>query len=263
MSDAKEIVETIDGCKVSMLRGGKGEPMLFLHGAGGAGVWLPFMKKMAEKFDVIVPEHPGFGKTDSPEWLDNVGDVAYFYLDLIEKLGLRNIHLVGTSLGGWIAAEIAVRNTSRLRTVTLIAPAGIHVKGVAKGDIFLWTPEQRIRNLFVDQKIADFILGQPVSDDLRKIQVRNALTTAQLAWHPRFYNPDLRKWLHRINVPTQIIWGDSDKIFPKEYGPAYRDLIPGSNLQIIENCGHVPHVEKMDTTVTMMTKFIEGAKVAP
>ena len=141
MSDAKESTATVAGCKIDVMRGGKGDPLLFLHGAGGVGIWLPFFEKLSEHFDVIVPEHPGFGRSDTPEWLDHVSDLANFYLEFIDKLGLKGIHLVGNSLGGWIAADLAVRNTTPLRTLTLLAPAGIHVPGVPPGDIFLWTPE--------------------------------------------------------------------------------------------------------------------------
>ena len=103
---------TIAGCSVNVMRGGKGPPLLFLHGAGGAGVWLPFMEKLSERYDVIVPDHPGFGRSDTPEWLDDIGDLAFFYLDFLEALDLDDVHLVGNSLGGWIAAEIAIRNTA-------------------------------------------------------------------------------------------------------------------------------------------------------
>ncbi len=96
--------ETIAGCKIRLMRGGTGAPLLFLHGAGGAPAWLPFMEALAGRYDVIVPEHPGFGESETPDWLDNVGDLAYFYLDLIDRFRLNGVHLVGGSLGGWIAA---------------------------------------------------------------------------------------------------------------------------------------------------------------
>ena len=146
------------------MRGGKGPPLLYLHGANGASAWLPFMEQLAQRFDVIVPEHPGFGGSDMPDWLDNVGDLAYFYLDMIDELGLDDVHLVGSSLGGWIAAELAVRSSARLKTLVLSAPAGIHVKGVSKGDIFLWSPEKSARNLFHDQTLADAALAQPLGE---------------------------------------------------------------------------------------------------
>src|SRR5579883_2000121 len=94
----------IRGCRINLLRGGKGSPLLYLHGGGGGGIWLPFLDKLAQRFDVLAPEHPGFGRSDTPSWLDNLSDLAYFYLDVLEALELERVHLVGHSFGGWIAA---------------------------------------------------------------------------------------------------------------------------------------------------------------
>src|SRR5215475_13517236 len=120
MTDPTISTIAVRGCNIRLMRGGSGPPLLFLHGAGGAGAWLPVMQALAEKFDVIVPEHPGFGESDTPDWLDTIHDLAYFYLDFLEALDLRGVHLVGSSLGGWIAADPAVRNASRLASLTLI-----------------------------------------------------------------------------------------------------------------------------------------------
>lgn len=255
----EERFETVAGCKIRLLRGGKGAPLLYLHGAGGGGIWYPFMEKLAERFEVFAPEHPGFGASETPEWLDNVGDLAYFYLDFIDKFGLKDVTLVGSSLGGWTAAEIAVRSCASLRALVLSCAAGIHVKGVAKGDIFLWSPEQMIRNMYLDQKFADQMLQQPLTEDQQMIAAKNRLTTAKLSWQPRLYNPHLYKWLHRISVPTLILWGDSDKIIPPAYGPAYRALIPGSKLEVIQQCGHVPQIEKMDEWSGKIVQFVGEA----
>ena len=121
----------VKDCNIALMRGGTGQPLLILHGASGAGAWLPFMRTLADKFDVVVPEHPGFGSSDTPDWLDNIHDLAFFYLDLLDQLDLDGVHLVGVSLGGWIAAELAVRSTQRLSSLTLVDAAGIHVPGVA------------------------------------------------------------------------------------------------------------------------------------
>jgi len=256
----RETFETVAGCKTRVMRGGAGAPLVFLHGASGASQWIPFMDKLAEQFEVIVPEHPGFGGSDTPDWLDNVGDFANFYLEFMDKLGLTGVNLVGTSLGGWIAADLAVRDSGPLRTLTLVAPAGIHVQGVPKGDIFLWTPEQTVRNLFADPAMVEMALKRTPDEEERRRQMKNALTMAKVGWQPRLYDPHLRKWLHRIDVPTLIVWGDSDKVIPPAYGPAYRDLIPGSRLEILKGCGHLPHIEKGAETVALVTKFIEEAK---
>ena len=255
----KETFETFNGCRIRLLRGGEGAPLLFLHGGGGAPVWLPFMESLAHRFDVIVPEHPGYGGSDTPDWLDNVGDLAYFYHDVIEALGLAKVHLVGTSLGGWVAAEIAVRSCERLATLTLSAAVGIHVKGVPKGDLFMWSREQLIRNLYHDQKLADAALAQPVTDDALMAYAKNQLASAKLGWNPRLHNPHLHKWLHRISVPTLLVWGDDDKLVPLPHGSAYAALIPGAQLHVIDRCGHVPHVERPDEFVKVVTGFIGSA----
>jgi pimeloyl-ACP methyl ester carboxylesterase len=256
----RESFETVAGCKIRIMRGGSlassGEPLLFLHGARGASAWLPFFKAMSQRFDLIVPEHPGFGGSDTPDWLDNVGDLAYFYLDLIDALKLPRLNLAGVSLGGWIAAEIAVRNQSALKTLTLICAAGIHVKGVAKGDIFMWSREDFIRNIFHDPKFAEAMLAQTPGDAELMTEMKNRLATAKLGWQPRLYNPDLYKWLHRITVPTLIVWGDDDKVFPLPYGKAYNELIPGSRLKVLKNAGHTLQIEKADELAAVMTEFI-------
>ena len=252
----RESFETVAGCKIRIMRGGSGEPLLFLHGARGASAWLPFFETMSERFDLIVPEHPGFGGSDTPGWLDNVGDLAYFYLDLIDTLKLPRLNLAGVSLGGWIAAEIAVRNQSALKTLTLICAAGIHVKGVAKGDIFMWSREDFIRNIFHDPKVAEAMLAQPPGEAELMIEMKNRLATAKLGWQPRLYNPDLAKWLHRITVPTLIVWGDDDKVFPPPYGEAYHRLILGSRLEVIKDAGHTLQIEKPGELAALMTGFI-------
>lgn len=253
-------LEQIAGCRVSVLRGGAGDPLLFLHGGGGAGRWLPFMGLLAEKFEVIVPEHPGFGLSETPAWLDSVGDVAYFYLDFIEALKLKNIHLIGNSLGGWISSEIAIRDQHPLRTLTLVAPAGTRVDGTPTADIFLWSREELTRNLFYNQNLAETMLNMAMSEEEQNIQLRNSITMAKLAWQPRLNNPDLKKWLHRIHLPTLIVWGDSDRLIPPAYGPAFQSLIPNSRLEVIPECGHVPQIERATEFVSAVTKFIGAAR---
>src|SRR6184192_2514352 len=144
----------VRGCNITLMRGGAGRPLLMLHGAGGAGSWLPYMADLAARHDVIVPEHPGFGASDTPDWLDTIPDLANFYLDLLDQLDLNHVDVVGHSLGGWIAAELAVRNTRRLASLTLVCSAGIHVKGVPQVDTFLLSDEQQIRAMYHDQKFA-------------------------------------------------------------------------------------------------------------
>ena len=244
------------GCRIRMMRGGSGPPLLVLHGAGGAGVWLPFMDRLAERFELIVPEHPGFGASDTPDWLDTIHDLAYFYLDFLADQGLIGVHLVGLSLGGWIAAEIAVRCTARLATLTLVDAAGIYLPGVPQSDPFLRSEEQRIRDNFVDQAVAEAVIARALAPEMEDVNLKNRTTTARLAWQPRAHDPHLPKWLHRIDVPTLVLWGENDVLFPKDYAAAWQRLIPGAKAVVIPRCGHVPNVEKPTEFVAALSDFI-------
>jgi pimeloyl-ACP methyl ester carboxylesterase len=233
---------------VRMRRAGSGDPLLFLHGANGLPIWLPVFEQLSKHFEVIVPEHPGFGASDNPSWMRNIGDLAMFYLDFIDGLGHRPVHLVGQSLGGWAAAELAVRNCTRLKTLTLLAPAGLRIKGMPAGDNFIWDPEEAIRNLYHDQSIPDRMLAMPLSEEDADLALTNRFAATKFGWEPRWYSPSLERWLHRINVPTLIMWGKNDKLFPVEYAKRWGERIPGSRVEIVPECGHVPAVEKPDVT---------------
>ncbi len=251
----KSDVLTTNGCRFTLKRGGSGPTLLFLHGAGGAAMVQPFMSELAKSYEVLVPEHPGFGASDEPEWMDNIHDLAYFYLDVMEQLDLRNVFLVGSSIGGWLALEIAVRSAERLRALSVIGPSGIYSQGLKRGDLFLWTPEERVRNLFHDQTIADRLLSVPPTPEQVEVSIKNYHTTAKLAWEPRLFDPHLHKWLHRIKVPTQIVWGDSDKILPSGYAAAFKKLIPHARIDIVPACGHLPQTEKPDHFVKVFREF--------
>src|SRR5262249_25196008 len=125
MNDHSISTLSIRDGRIRLMRGGAGNGMLMLHGAGGAGSWLPFMARLATRFDVIVPEHPGFGESDTPAWLDTIADLANFYLDFLDALDLDGVHLLGHSLGGWVASELAARNTTRPASLPLSAPPSL------------------------------------------------------------------------------------------------------------------------------------------
>jgi pimeloyl-ACP methyl ester carboxylesterase len=241
----------VDGCRTYLRRGGAGEPLLFLHGASGAPVVMPFMEKLAQRFDVLVPEHPGWGRSDEPEWLENIHDVAYFYLDFLREQKLSGVTIVGSSMGGWIAMEMAVRDTSRIKSLVLVSPAGIAAPGVLPADIFLLSPEELVRNLFFDEKLAQARLAQPEDVD---ISLKNRHTTARLAWEPRLHDPHLGKWLHRIEVPVKIVWGREDRILPVGFVDEFKRLMPRAQVHILEKCGHLPHAEKADEFVEIVCR---------
>jgi pimeloyl-ACP methyl ester carboxylesterase len=257
MAFLRETIE-INGCKLSFARGGAGEPLIYLHGTDGLAEWPTILDTLAERFDVIVPDHPGFGASEVPAWIDDVSDVAYLYLDAIAKLGLSGIHVVGQSLGGWIALEMAVRSTQHLRSLTLISAAGIHVKGVPKTDIFMIDPEEQARLAYADPRIGDEAAQRVGADKYQDLAILNRIASARFGWQPRFFNPRLERWLHRVNVPTHVIWGEADRIIPPAYGEAFHRLIPGSTLTMIPNAGHLPHVERAGAVAQAMQTFLRN-----
>jgi pimeloyl-ACP methyl ester carboxylesterase len=248
----------VNGTQIRLLRGGRAgaPPLVFLHGAGGHTGWMKFLDELAEDFAVFAPEHPGFGRSDDPPWLDDIGDLAYFYLDLIEALGLDRVHLMGTSLGGWIAAELAVRNQARLASLTLVGAVGITANGRPIDDIFRMPVEENLRRFYADPERAARRLGDMANVDMNLV-AKNRATVMRLAYRPRFHNPGLATWLHRITVPTLLIWGDKDGLVPVEFGEAYRALIRGSRLVVLENAGHAPFDEQKDAFLAAFREFLQ------
>jgi len=253
---------SVRGCNIALMRGGAGRPLLFLHGGNDAGIWIPALADLAARRDVLAPVHPGFGASDTPDWLDTVADLASFYLDVLDQLDLSNVDLVGCDLGGWIAAELAVRNTRRLSSLTLVGAAGIHVKGVAQLDPFLRTDAENIRDLFHDPTRSRELWQHLSHKEMEDVVLKNQTTTAKLTWQPRGYNPHLYKWLHRVDVPTLLIWGADDRLYPKDYAAAYQRLIPGAKTAIIADCGHLPHVEQPRAFVAALQEFLDAKRAA-
>jgi pimeloyl-ACP methyl ester carboxylesterase len=243
---------TIAGAAIRLFRGGpeSGPPLVFLHGAGGHTGWMAFLDELANRFAVFAPEHPGFGQSDDPPWLDRIADLAYFHLDLLKALGLERVHLIGTSLGGWVAAEMAVRSTACLASLTLVGAVGITANGETIADTFRMTDDENLRRYYADperaaRRSAD--LARALADPaVMAIVAKNRATVTRLAYLPRFHNPGLKNWLHRIDVPTLLIWGEADRLVPPEFGEAYSALIPFSRLVVLPGAGHAPFDERKD-----------------
>ena len=255
MTDFNPSLARVGTTELRVLRVGTGAPLLFLHGAGGLAESAPALAALSEHFTCIAPEHPGFGGSRPPEWLDRVSDLANFYLDFIKQEGLSGIHLVGHDLGGWIAAEMAVRNTSALASLTLISAQGIHVRDVPTVDVFLRTDEDLVRDTYYDAACADAVLSRDRTDEELNIAITDKEVTARLTWQPRGHDPQLMKWLQRIDVPTLVVWGKNDRILPVSYGTSWQDRIPGASLKTLPNCGHAPHLEQTAATVAAITRF--------
>ena len=243
---------------IKLHRAGAGETVLFLHGAGGLQQWPRFFDALADGYRLLVPEHPGFGASDDPAWIRNVPDMAMFYLELAEMLNIEKAHLIGHSLGGWIAAEMLIRDRARFQSLTLLAPAGIRVEGIPAGDTFIWSPEETTRNLFHNQLMAAAILELPQSEEQQDIALKNRFTATKLGWQPRWFNPDLERWLHRIKLPALVVWGSEDKVMPPAYAALWKERLPDARVTMVKECGHLPHIEKAEIVSRQVREFLKG-----
>jgi pimeloyl-ACP methyl ester carboxylesterase len=258
MADQPELQHLdVRGFSLPYRRAGSGPTVLFLHGAGGANGWAPWHASLAEHVDLIAPEHPGFDSAETPEWLDYTADLAYFYLDMMDTLDLHNVHIIGHSLGGWTAAELAIRNTKRLASLTLLCAVGVFAEGSPGIDAFLMDPEAGTKSLVYSDELAQTVLERSADLALLDGAMKNSMTAAKLLWQPRNYNPELRKWLHRIDVPTLLLWGANDKIAPPAIADVYEALIPNTRKVLLEQCGHVPPMEQTAAYLANVTAFVK------
>ncbi|MDA0241192.1 MAG: alpha/beta hydrolase [Proteobacteria bacterium] len=251
------------GIELDGTRQGKGPALLALHGGGGPGSVIAGNQKLAETFEVIAPTHPGFGHSPVADRIQSVEDLSYLYLDLMDALDLRDVTLMGFSLGGWIAAEMAVKNTTRIARLILVDAVGIRVPDRADceiADVFFTHPSKMPALAFHDPSQAPN--PKSLSDEERLMMYRAREAMARYSWEPYMHNPKLMSRLHRIDVPTLLIWGESDGIVPVAYGEAYRDAIPGAQLTVIGEAGHQPQAEQTDKFVAEVLSFAAPATAA-
>ena len=249
----------IRDCDIPVMRAGSGAPLLLLPGAYDGDGWHPYMAALARHFDVIVPRHPGFGCA-MPDWLDSISDLANFYLEFMAVGQLDGVHLVGAALGGWIAAELATRNTARLASLTLAAPFGARLPGVSGVDLFAASDEQALRDAVQDPALAATLIEQARPGEDAWLHTR--VTVAKLCWQPRLHDPQLQKWLHRIDLPTLLLWGEQDRVAPVALAREWQRLIPGARLELLANCGHLPTLEQPDSVANLIAGFVAEARIA-
>jgi pimeloyl-ACP methyl ester carboxylesterase len=252
----KPDVIDVRGLQVAYRRKGTGPPTVFLHGAGTTGMWLPFYERMSESVDFVAPEHPGFGDTPLPEWLDGFDDLVLHYDALLDALELERVHLVGYSLGAWIAAELAVFYPRRLESLTLITPIGLRVPGKPVADIFAMDPETLFATFFNDPANAPQVLPDFESLDEVEHQFGEAATLARLAWNPRF-DPKLERRLARMECPTLVVCAENDRMVPREIAERYAELIDGARIETVPGTGHALIVEQPAKTAEAVSTFVQ------
>jgi pimeloyl-ACP methyl ester carboxylesterase len=253
VSDVRSTTVRVHDYDVSLQSAGSGPPLLLLHGAGGAGMWLDIHTRLAERFTVFAPVQPGFAGTPLPNWLRGADDVALHTFDLMRVLGLDSARVVGFSLGGWIATEMAVLRPQSVGRLVLVAPIGVRTE-TPLPDLFIMEPHEAAPYLFADLSKAMALMPAVPNADVVVRMWEDQAAVARLAWH-RPYNPSLRRRLHMIESPTLLVWGSEDRMVSPSHGEMLAGEIRGARLEVIPEAGHAVAIEKPEELARRIVTF--------
>lgn len=257
----------VDGIPTAYRRGGSGEPLVYLHGGGGTRQWSPIHQELAKRFDVIAPEHPGYGDTPRHEDQDSWPDFVLHYDAFFRALGLEKFHLVGTSMGAWLAANLAIYYPQRYRSLTLVTPLGALIADEPLVDMFRFTPEEDAAALFNGraERHQDILVQQGELEDTLQAFHENT-TTALLFWNPR-YDFKLDRRLQRVRVPSLVIGVDDDRVVGNQQAGRFAQLLPNSVFKTIpgrtgEPSGHGLPFEQPQDLAEAIAAFTSAASRA-
>jgi pimeloyl-ACP methyl ester carboxylesterase len=267
VAPTEEFLELAGG-RVRLLRGGAGEPVLFLHAAVGAGAWLPFHSRLAEAgFEVIAPDHPGFGQSDDFPEVEAIDDLVYHYLEVLDGLGFgpggARPHVVGASFGGWVAAELAVHSPPLIGSLTLLSAAGLRLPDHPVADVFLMPPAKLAAALFHDPPPTPAPAGAAPDLDAIIAAYREATSLARFSWVPYLSDPKLERRLGRITAPTLVVAPADDRLIPVAHARRYAALIGGADYAEVAECGHAMHVERPAEFAALVASFLASHPLAP
>lgn len=246
-------METIDlaGVQLDLTVQGSGPPMLYLHPEHYTHLHAPFQERLAKHWTVHTPRHPGFDGRPPPSDFRRVDDLAYLYFDLLDQLGLESVAVLGASFGGWVALEMAVRDSARMNALGLIAPLGVKVGGRDERgftDLSALSEDAAARCLFAGPPpdFANF------SDEEMIAVARDRQYLAYYGWKPYLHNPVLARWLHRVSMPTHLLWGEQDGYADLKLGKQLAERMPLAQLNVLPGAGHYPQIECPDETVAAL-----------
>jgi pimeloyl-ACP methyl ester carboxylesterase len=246
--------------------------LLLIHGINNISPEAPFLDLLADHGEILAPSHPGFGATRRPADFDTMYDLVHFYRAVLDAIPADKITMVGFSFGGWIAAEVAVGGHPQLDRLAVVDPLGIKIGGREERDIahfFNTSPTELNRRAWHDPANCPAgsygvgwhtLIGDAMSDADMITLARNWDSLCLYAWRPHMHNPQLKHWLHRIAVPSLVLWGASDAIVTPEYGRAYSELIPGAVFEVIDAAGHHPELEQPGAFVDRVARFLVSRK---
>ena len=250
----------VGGAGVTMLKGGSGRPLLVLHEELGHPGWLSWHAELSRDHSLLLPVHPGFGALPRADWVSSVRDLAGFYSRMLREMALGPVDVIGFSLGGWIAAEMAAADAGQFRRMALVAPTGLRPAEGEIMDLFVVTARAYLNASVHDAdatpEFASLYGGEETTEQFEVWEDARA-ESARLAWKPYMHNPSLGPLLEGVRgLPTLLIWGRDDRVVPLSSGRLYNQAIAGSGLVVFDNCGHRPEIEQTSQFVDRVRGFL-------
>jgi pimeloyl-ACP methyl ester carboxylesterase len=243
----------INGIDTLVLTAGSGDPVVFFHGAG-TGSGFDWLLPIARHFRLIVAHHPGFGGTSGPA-LPGVDHLARHQLDVLDRLGVARFHLVGQSMGGWTAATLASYSTHRIAKLALVAPVGLDVPEHPTVNLLAVPPAEIPHYLTANPAALAPPGGQPPSPEFIAARVREFESWAIVQTHGLTHQSGLGRWLHRIDVPTLLLWGDADRLVPFAQAAVWAAAMPRATVQRFAGAGHLLFEERPDAATALVDFF--------
>jgi pimeloyl-ACP methyl ester carboxylesterase len=256
-----QVVETKKGTRCHVWQAGSGAPIVFLHGAGGLLRDNPFLDQLAQRYHVFAPEWPGYGESTGEELLEDMLDFALHGWDLVDALGLGQPHLVGHSMGGMIAAEMACLAPREVAKLALVAPAGVWMDEHPIPDIFAMLPYQLAEVLFHDAAAGQQLLtGGADLSDLEALKDFYLVNQRRLSMAGKILFPipnrRLSKRLYRLTAETLLVWGAADRLIVPAYAERWKALIPGARVETVGAAGHMLPYEQPQALVRALAGFL-------
>jgi len=246
----------INGVDTAVFSAGSGTPLVFFHGAGtvtGFDKLLP----LADDFRLVVSHHPGYGSSGDDPSINDIHDYVRHHLDVLDRLGIDTFVLAGHSMGGWMASTMAIYIGSRIDRLVLLSPAGLRVPEHPTVDIFTIPDEELLGWLTNDMSVFAGHFTIPPTPEFLADRYRETTSTARIMWD-RNYDPTLAAWLHRLTMPTLILWGEVDRIIPVEQAAVWAGLIPNAQVETFAGTGHLL-VDEQPAVIEAIRAFAKSA----
>ncbi len=243
------------GGNLSYLQKGTGEPLVVLHHSMSNHGWLPLYERLAERFSVHVPDLPGWGESDRPDWARNVRDLAILVELWMESLGLERVTLVGCGFGGWVAAELATMNQRRLASLVLVGATGIRPREGEIVDQLVVDYIDYVRSGFHDEAEFDRYFGDDPPRETRMLLYGGREMTMRVTWKPWMFNDALPVLMRGVNTPTLVVWGAHDTIVPLDCARQFTEAAPNATLHVVEDGGHFLDFERPDALAALIEDF--------